>query len=75
MKQYTVAVVGATGDIADVLARFTTDAVLVTALDLPHETLDTIVAACEQAGVPCQFVRRDLDVARETVLGAVAGSR
>ena len=68
-----VPVVGATGDIADVLARFTTDAVLVTALDLPHETLDTIVAACEQAGVPCQFVRRDLDVARETVLGAVAG--
>ena len=46
-----------------------------TALDLPHETLDAIVAACAEAGVPCQFVRRDLDVARETVLGAVAGGR
>jgi UDP-GlcNAc:undecaprenyl-phosphate GlcNAc-1-phosphate transferase len=68
-----VPVVGDTAGIADVLERVAPDAVLVTALDLPRERLDAIVAACEAAGVPCRFVRRDLDVAPETVLGAVVG--
>lgn len=68
-----VPVVGTTSEIADVLERVAPDAVLVTALDLPRESLDAVVAACAAAAVPCRFVRRDLDVAPETVLGAVAG--
>jgi UDP-GlcNAc:undecaprenyl-phosphate GlcNAc-1-phosphate transferase len=72
-KLLGVPVVGSTAGLAATLLRLAPDAVLVTALDLPHETLDAIVAACEEAGVPCRFVRRDLDVAPETVLRAVAG--
>ena len=68
-----VPVVGETSEIAGLLDRLSPDSVLVTALDLPRETLDAIVAAAGAAGVPCRFVRRDLDVAPETVLGAVAG--
>jgi UDP-GlcNAc:undecaprenyl-phosphate GlcNAc-1-phosphate transferase len=70
-----VPVLGGTASFADTLARTMPDAVLVTALDLPRATLDAVIAACDAAGVPCRFVRRDLDVARETVLGTVAGSR
>ena len=73
-KLLGVAVLGSTGEMAEVLARTAPDAVLVTALDLPRAKLDAVVAACEGAGVPCRFVRRDLDVAHETVLGAVSGA-
>lgn len=70
-----VPVLGGTAELAEVLGRSEPDTVLVTALDLPHETLDAVLAACATAGVACRFVRRDLDVAPEAVLGAVAGGR
>jgi UDP-GlcNAc:undecaprenyl-phosphate GlcNAc-1-phosphate transferase len=68
-----VPVVGTVGEVGDVIARVRPDAVLVTALDLPHEVLDRVVAACTEADIPCRFVKRDLDVAPETALRIATG--
>ena len=39
------------------------DAVLVTIPDAPRERLSVVVAACEEAGVECRFVRREIALA------------
>ena len=65
-------VVGGCAAIERILARTRPDAVLVTIPNAPLDRLDAIVQACEEAGVPCRFVRRQLDLDPQVVLGVVA---
>jgi UDP-GlcNAc:undecaprenyl-phosphate GlcNAc-1-phosphate transferase len=67
-----VPVVGGSAEIARVVERTHPDVVLVTIPDAERERLDTIVAACAAAGVPCRFVRRELDLDPVVVLGSAA---
>ncbi len=36
----------------------------------PRERLDAIVGACEQAGIACRFVRREVDLDPRVIIGA-----
>ena len=67
-----VPVVGGSAEIARVVERTRPDIVLVTIPDAGRERLDAIVAACAAAGVPCRFVRRELDLDPVVVLGSAA---
>ncbi len=67
-----VKVLGTTRELDRALARTSPDVVLVTIPDAPRETLDAIVEACEQAGVPCRFVRREIDLDPRVFLGAAS---
>jgi UDP-GlcNAc:undecaprenyl-phosphate GlcNAc-1-phosphate transferase len=67
-----VPVLGGTGETAGVLARARPDTVLVTIPDAPREALDAVVSACGEAGVPCRFVRREVDLDPRVVLGTAA---
>ncbi|HZT15399.1 MAG TPA: hypothetical protein VFA19_05580 [Gaiellaceae bacterium] len=67
-----VAVVGSTRELPRLLARTQPDAVLVTIPDAPRDRLDAVVAACAAAGVPCRFVRREIDLDPKVVLNTVA---
>ncbi len=67
-----VQVVGTIGEIPRLLARIRPDVVLVTIPNAPRERLDAAVAACAAAGVPCRFVRREIDLDPRVVLGAGA---
>ena len=67
-----VKVLGASFELERVLARATPDIVLVTIPEAPRETLDAIVQACEQAGIPCRFVRREIDLDPRVFLGAAS---
>jgi hypothetical protein len=44
--------------------------VLVTIPYAPREALDAVVRACSGAGVPCRFVRRQVDLDPDAVLAA-----
>jgi UDP-GlcNAc:undecaprenyl-phosphate GlcNAc-1-phosphate transferase len=66
-----VPVRGGTLDLERILAATAPDAVLVTIPDAPADRLDGVVRACEAAGVPCRFVRRETDLDPLVVLGAV----
>jgi len=65
-------VLGASFELERVLARATPDIVLVTIPEAPRETLDAVVQACEQAGIPCRFVRREIDLDPRVFLGAAS---
>ena len=65
-------VLGGTHEIAAIVARTTPDIVLVTIPEAPRERLNAIVAACDEAGVACRFVRRETDLDPRVVLGASA---
>ena len=67
-----VKVLGASFELERVLARATPDIVLVTIPEAPRETLDAVVQACEQAGIPCRFVRREIDLDPRVFLGAAS---
>jgi UDP-GlcNAc:undecaprenyl-phosphate GlcNAc-1-phosphate transferase len=67
-----VAVLGSSGDVAQVLERTKPAVVLVTIPDATREHLDLIVEACARAGVSCRFVRRETDLEPSVVLGAAA---
>jgi len=67
-----VPVVGGSAEIARVVERTRPDIVLVTIPDAGRERLDAIVAACAATGVPCRFVRRELDLDPVVVLGSAA---
>ena len=54
------------------LERTRPDIVLVTIPEAERERLDAIVAACAAAGVPCRFVRREVDLDPVVVLGSAA---
>ena len=67
-----IKVLGTTHELDRVLARTSPDVVLVTIPDAPRETLDAVIEACEQAGVPCRFVRREVDLDPRVFLGAAS---
>src|SRR5574340_1404588 len=56
-------------EIAAVLDRHDIDIVFVTIPDAPRERLDELVAACDSAAVRCRFVRREIDLDPQVVLG------
>jgi UDP-GlcNAc:undecaprenyl-phosphate/decaprenyl-phosphate GlcNAc-1-phosphate transferase len=53
-----ITVVGALDEAARAIASSRAEEVLVTIPDAAPERLDAVVAACEDAGVPCRFVHR-----------------
>jgi UDP-GlcNAc:undecaprenyl-phosphate GlcNAc-1-phosphate transferase len=63
-----VPVFGTAAEMSAVLETAKPDRVLVTIPDAPRSTLDAVVGACQQAGVTCRFVRRDLDLDPSLVL-------
>jgi len=65
-----VPVVGGSHELDRLLDRHRPDVVLVTIPDAPAERLDLIVRAAERHGVPCRFVRREIDLDPRVVLGA-----
>jgi UDP-GlcNAc:undecaprenyl-phosphate GlcNAc-1-phosphate transferase len=67
-----VPVLGPTSDLAGVLTRTTPDVVLVTIPDADRDVLDAVVGACEAAGVPCRFVRREIDLDPRVILGSTS---
>jgi FlaA1/EpsC-like NDP-sugar epimerase len=67
-----VPVVGSLADVDRILAASRPDAVFVTIPAADRERLDLVVGACERAGVPCRFVRREIDLDPRVVLGAAA---
>jgi UDP-GlcNAc:undecaprenyl-phosphate/decaprenyl-phosphate GlcNAc-1-phosphate transferase len=67
-----VPVLGGTRDIAAVVDRVRPEIVLVTIPDADRELLDAVVGACEEADVPCRFVRREFDVDPRVALTAAA---
>jgi UDP-GlcNAc:undecaprenyl-phosphate GlcNAc-1-phosphate transferase len=71
-RVHGVPVLGGTHELERLLERLEPDIVLVTIPDASRERLDTIVAACAQAGVDCRFVRREIDLDPRVVLGASA---
>jgi UDP-GlcNAc:undecaprenyl-phosphate GlcNAc-1-phosphate transferase len=71
-RVHGVQVVGGSRELPRLLVRTEPDVVLITIPDAPRERLDEIVAACEAAGVPCRFVRREIDLDPRVVLGSTA---
>jgi UDP-GlcNAc:undecaprenyl-phosphate GlcNAc-1-phosphate transferase len=67
-----VQVLGAIDELERILARTSPDLILVTIPDAPRDRLALVVEACEQAGVECRFVRREIDLDPRVVLGTVA---
>ena len=67
-----VPVLGGMDDIARLLESARPDVVLVTIPNAPRERLDAVVQACSEAGVPCRFVRREVDLDPRVVLGSAA---
>jgi UDP-GlcNAc:undecaprenyl-phosphate/decaprenyl-phosphate GlcNAc-1-phosphate transferase len=67
-----VPVVGTLSDTRRVLDVAEPDVVLVTIPNAPRHRLDEVVRACSEAGVPCRFVRREVDLDPIAVLGAAA---
>jgi UDP-GlcNAc:undecaprenyl-phosphate GlcNAc-1-phosphate transferase len=67
-----VAVLGGCYEIDRILRDSRPDVVLVTIPDAPRERLDAVVRACGLAGVPCRFVRREIDLDPLAVIGAGA---
>ena len=65
-------VLGGTEAVSAAIESSRANAVLVTIPDAPRERLTMVVAACDEAGIECRFVRRQTDLTPETVLGAGA---
>jgi len=67
-----VAVLGGLHEIDRILELTRPNLVLVTIPNAPRERLDGVVGGCERAGVPCRFVRRELDLDPVVAMGATA---
>jgi len=65
-----VSVAGSLEEIGWIIGRLSPDAVFVTIPDAPRDRVDAIVEACRRAGVPCNFVRRQIDLDPAVVLHA-----
>ncbi len=63
-------VLGSISEIGWALGRTEPDVVLVTIPDVERDKLDAVLEACERAGVPCRFVRREIDLDPRVILGA-----
>ena len=57
-----VSIAGGLGEIGWILGRLSPDAVFVTIPDAPRDLLDGVNEAARRAGVPCNFVRRHIEV-------------
>jgi UDP-GlcNAc:undecaprenyl-phosphate/decaprenyl-phosphate GlcNAc-1-phosphate transferase len=64
-----VSVIGRLDEIGRVLDATRPNLVLVTIPNAPRERLDGVVSGCEHAGVPCRFVRRELDLDPVVAMG------
>jgi UDP-GlcNAc:undecaprenyl-phosphate GlcNAc-1-phosphate transferase len=64
-------VLGGLHELPALLERYHPDVVLVTIPDAPRATLDATIAACEETGVLCRFVRREIDLDPRVVLPTV----
>jgi FlaA1/EpsC-like NDP-sugar epimerase len=62
-------IAGGLDDIGWAIGRLSPDAVMVTIPDAPRERLDGVLEACRRAGVPCSFVRREIELTQEVPLG------
>jgi UDP-GlcNAc:undecaprenyl-phosphate/decaprenyl-phosphate GlcNAc-1-phosphate transferase len=62
-------IVGGIDEIGWVIGRLSPDAVLVTIPNAPRERLAAVLEVCGRAGIPCQFVRREIDLDPAVVLG------
>jgi len=71
-RVHGVPVLGSSEELPRILERSTPAIVLVTIPDAPRDRLDAIVAACADADVTCQFVRREIDLDPRVVLGSTA---
>ena len=67
-----VSVLGGLHEIERILELTSPDVVLVTIPSARRERLDGVVHACERSGVPCKFVRRELDLDPVVAMGASA---
>jgi UDP-GlcNAc:undecaprenyl-phosphate/decaprenyl-phosphate GlcNAc-1-phosphate transferase len=67
-----VQVLGTIDEVKRLLDRTRPDIVLVTIPDAPRTRLDLVLGACTEAGVPCRFVRREVDLDPRVVLGSAA---
>ena len=63
---------GGLAELERILEQLHPDLVLVTIPDAPIDRLNLVLAACEEAGVRCRFVRREVDLDPRIVLGAAA---
>ncbi|HVS85356.1 MAG TPA: NAD-binding protein, partial [Gaiellaceae bacterium] len=73
-RVHGVPVLGGSHELDRILERASPDIVLVTIPDAPVERLTALLAACEEHGVPCRFVRRDIDLDPRVALGGSATS-
>ena len=56
-------------ELGALLDRLDVDIVFVTIPNADRERLDEVTAACAEAAVPCRFVRREIDLDPQVVLG------
>jgi UDP-GlcNAc:undecaprenyl-phosphate GlcNAc-1-phosphate transferase len=68
-RLHGVSVLGGTHEVGAVLDRHDIDIVFVTIPNADRERLDEITAACAAAAVRCRFVRREIDLDPQVVLG------
>jgi UDP-GlcNAc:undecaprenyl-phosphate/decaprenyl-phosphate GlcNAc-1-phosphate transferase len=68
-RLHGVPILGGTHEIAPLLDRHDIDIVFVTIPNAPRDRLDEVVAACSKTAVPCRFVRREIDLDPQVVLG------
>lgn len=65
-----ISVVGSLDEAPRAIASTRADEVLVTIPEAPQERLDAVVRAAEEAGIPCQIVRRSVEYSRPEPVGA-----
>ncbi|MBA3717981.1 MAG: Gfo/Idh/MocA family oxidoreductase, partial [Actinobacteria bacterium] len=68
-RVHGVQILGSAAEVEAVLRRRRPDVVFVTIPDAPRERLDFVVSGCEREGIPCSFVRREIDLDPAVVLG------
>jgi FlaA1/EpsC-like NDP-sugar epimerase len=67
-----VPVLGGSHEIERILDRAEPDVVLVTIPDASRDRLEQIVAACDERGIACRFVRREVDLDPQVILGTTS---
>ncbi len=71
-RLHGVPVVGGTHELPRLLQQIDPHVVLVTIPDADRDRLDFVVDECENAGIQCRFVRREIDLDPRVILGAGA---
>jgi hypothetical protein len=67
-----VPVGGSTFERPALIERHEPVVVLGTSPDAPRDRLDAVVNACADAGVDCRFVRREIDLDPQVILGSAS---